>query len=122
MLPDGRRTSPAPVRPMITLAAHFGASLALALVLTPVCCLVATRFGLVARPKEDRWHQRPTALFGGIAIAVPTVLVGLTIQPLAHLWPLLACGAAIATFGLFDDFFSLRPSTKLLTQVAIASV
>ena len=107
---------------MITLAMHFGAALAMALVLTPLCRLTANRLGLVAKPKEDRWHQRPTALFGGVAIALPTLLLGLAIQPFGDLWQLIACGAAIATFGFFDDFFSLKPSTKFVVQVAVASV
>lgn len=101
---------------------HFGAALAMALVLTPLCRRLAIRLGLVAKPKEDRWHQRPTALFGGVAIALPTLLLGATIQPIGALWQLLACGAAIASFGFLDDFFSLKPSTKLVIQVAIASV
>src|SRR5450432_3889700 len=101
---------------MITLTKYFGAALAMALVLTPLCRLVASRIGLVAKPKEDRWHQRPTVLFGGVAIAVPTLVLGLTIRPIGSLWQLLACGAAIACFGFCDDFFSLKPSTKLVIQ------
>jgi len=43
-------------------------SFALALALTPVVRLAARHFGLVAKPKTDRWHKKPTAMMGGIAI------------------------------------------------------
>ena len=53
---------------MSALATHFFIALGLSLALTPACRFVAHRLGYVARPKEDRWHQKPTALFGGVAI------------------------------------------------------
>lgn len=106
---------------LTTLAIYFGAALAMSLALTPVCRYVALRFKLTAKPKDDRWHQKPTALFGGIAIAVPTLLLGATL-PFAETWQLLLCGAAIAGFGFADDLLSLKPSTKLIAQIALASV
>ena len=106
---------------MTALAVYFAASLAMALALTPICRLVAHRSGLVAAPKADRWHQQPTALFGGVAIAVPTLLVAATIRPLGDIWQFMACGAAIACFGFLDDFYTMKPSTKLIVQIALAS-
>ncbi len=61
------------------IALYFGIALAMSLVLTPICRSVATRFGLTAVPKEDRWHRKPTALYGGVAIAVPVLILGATI-------------------------------------------
>src|SRR5471032_1218325 len=106
---------------MTTPVAYFVAALAMSLALTPLCRHVAHRFGLTATPSEDRWHRRPTALFGGLAIALPTVLLGMTIHPIGDLWQLAACGAAIACFGFVDDLLSLKPSTKVIAQVALAS-
>jgi UDP-GlcNAc:undecaprenyl-phosphate GlcNAc-1-phosphate transferase len=100
---------------------YFGAAFLLSLGLTPICRAVAQRFGLTAKPKADRWHERPTALFGGVAIAVPTLVLGATL-PLGEVWHLLACGAAIAAFGALDDYLSLKASTKLIVQIALASV
>ena len=40
----------------------------LALLVTPIIWWLSLRQGWVAQPRADRWHQRPTALFGGIAI------------------------------------------------------
>ena len=36
--------------------------------LTPLVIRAATSRGWVAHPKADRWHTKPTALMGGIAI------------------------------------------------------
>lgn len=107
---------------MISLALYFFGALAGSLLLTPLCRLVARRLGLVAKPQLDRWHQRPTALFGGVAIAVPVLALALTLRPLNDVALLVACGFAIALFGLIDDIYSLKPTGKLVVQITIASV
>src|SRR6185503_16446552 len=107
---------------MITLASYFLMSMASSLVLTPVCRIAAHRFGFIATPQQDRWHKQPTALFGGVAIVATVLVVGLTIRPVGALWQLLVCGAAIAAFGFVDDWLSLKPSTKLIAQIAVASL
>jgi len=38
--------------------------------LTPIVGAIARRKGAVAKPKADRWHTKPTAMFGGVAIEV----------------------------------------------------
>ncbi|MGE5243994.1 MAG: hypothetical protein ACM3SQ_07180 [Betaproteobacteria bacterium] len=107
---------------MTGLATHFFIALGLSLVLTPLCRALAHGLGYVARPQEDRWHKKPTALFGGVAIVVATLVVavaggGLTVD----LWELVACGVLIAAFGLVDDVMALKASTKLIAQVIAAS-
>ena len=78
--------------------------------------------GRVAHPREDRWHRRPVALLGGVAIAA-TVLAGVVVFGVfAGLAVPLACAALIFAIGLADDLFSLKPSTKLVIEVAIACV
>jgi UDP-GlcNAc:undecaprenyl-phosphate GlcNAc-1-phosphate transferase len=106
---------------MTRLATYYLAAVGLSLILTPICRSIAQQFGYVARPKEDRWHKRPTALFGGVAIAITTLVLGLTVGPDARLWQLMGCGLAIAAFGFADDVSSLKPSTKLVGQIALAS-
>jgi UDP-GlcNAc:undecaprenyl-phosphate GlcNAc-1-phosphate transferase len=106
---------------LLSLAAHFGAALGLSLLLTPICKRIALQFGFTAKPKEDRWHQSATPLFGGLAIVIPTLAIGATL-PWHSVWLLLACGTAIAAFGFCDDLLSLKPSTKLIAQVLLASV
>ena len=106
---------------MKQLVPFYLLALALSLALTPLCRLVATRLGFVAKPKEDRWHKRPTAMFGGVAIALSTALVGVFVAPDLRVWQLLGCGLTIAGFGLADDVLSLKPSTKLIVQITLAS-
>jgi len=107
---------------MTTLAIYFVLSLAASLLLTPICRLVAHRLGLIAPPKEDRWHKRPTALFGGVAIVTTVLVAGLAIRPSPQLWQLLAAGFVIAAFGFVDDVMSLKASTKLIAQITVASL
>ena len=100
---------------MTKLATYYVIALGISLVLTPLCRAVAHRLGFVAKPKEDRWHQRPTALFGGVAIAVTTLGLGLTIGPDPRVWQLLACGFVAAR----KTGWHQRP-TALFGGVAIA--
>ncbi len=92
------------------------------LALTPLVRALARRLGMVARPKADRWHTRPTALLGGIAIAVPVLLIELFVQ-WGSLQPLVVIGASCWLFlvGLLDDLINLKPYQKLAAQVLSAS-
>lgn len=101
---------------------------------------VAPHLGWMSKPRVDRWHQRPTALMGGVGF-IPCIL-------LLSLWHLGAClpsglaslfrpmeipredlilGSILAGAGLLfvagwlDDRMELRPRTKLLYQLAAAS-
>ena len=47
-------------------------------------------------------------MFGGVAIALTTLALGITMGPDARVWQLLGCGAAIAVFGFIDDLLSLN--------------
>ena len=60
------------------LGAPFLLAFAAALVLVPLCRLCALRLGFVAKPREDRWHTRPIALLGGVAIGM-SVLVAMVV-------------------------------------------
>jgi UDP-GlcNAc:undecaprenyl-phosphate GlcNAc-1-phosphate transferase len=103
---------------LIPVACSFG----LGLILTPLVRALARKRGVVARPRSDRWHQKPTALLGGIAIfgaSFPTLeVIGLRIP---HGRAILgACMLLFAT-GLVDDLRRLRPYQKLLGQVVGAA-
>jgi len=106
---------------MSSLATYFLLGFGLCLVLTPACRALARRFGFVAKPKEDRWHKKPTAIFGGVAIVVSTLILGATIGVDPRVWQLMGCGAVLAAFGLVDDIMSLKASTKLIVQIIVAS-
>ena len=95
---------------------------AVSLALVPVSRLLAVRFGYVAHPREDRWHRRPIALFGGVALAV-TLAAGLMLfRSTGGIGVLVTCAALMFLFGLVDDIVSLKPFAKLVAEIAIASV
>jgi UDP-GlcNAc:undecaprenyl-phosphate GlcNAc-1-phosphate transferase len=95
---------------------------ALSLALVPVARMLAVRFGAVAQPREDRWHKKPIALFGGVAIGL-TLICGLLAFRVVHdISLLLACCGLMFAVGLADDLVSLKPSTKLVIEIAVASV
>jgi len=99
----------------------FLMALTLSLVCVPLCRLVALRRGFVARPREDRWHRRPVALFGGVGIAF-VLFACVAIFGLTREQPVLVITAlAIFTTGLVDDVLSLKPATKLIAQIGLAS-
>src|SRR2546426_1331793 len=105
-------------------------SLAVALFLTPAVRALARSLGLIARPTADRWHTRPTALMGGIAIAAGT-LVGVvawfalsafgwsTGFAAAQPWPRAVAASATFMFGVgvVDDLVRLRPQLKFILQL-----
>jgi UDP-GlcNAc:undecaprenyl-phosphate GlcNAc-1-phosphate transferase len=107
---------------LITIGAPFALALALSLVVVPICRHMALRFGFVARPREDRWHRRPVALFGGVGIAAVFFSCTIGFGIAAHLPVLVITAAVMFATGVVDDILSLKPSTKLVAQIALASV
>ena len=114
-------------------------SFIICLAATPVVRFVALRKGWVAHPSKDRWHKKPTAMLGGIAIYVGLAVALLLIADFSSVLPhfsrtdsaldLPSLGAVIwigVTFlfivGLLDDFFHIKPQTKLVGQILIASL
>jgi UDP-GlcNAc:undecaprenyl-phosphate GlcNAc-1-phosphate transferase len=104
-----------------SIAAPFALALALSLAFVPLARTIATRLGFVAKPREDRWHKRPVAMFGGVAMAA-SLLVGVAVFGIGRELAVLV-GAASFMFlvGFVDDVLSLKPSTKLIAQIAGAS-
>ncbi len=93
----------------------------LSLIVVPLCRRAAIRFGFVARPTRDRWHRRPVALFGGVAIAAVTAACAIAFGLPTKIPVVLATAGAMFCVGLVDDVLSLKPSTKLVAQLALAS-
>jgi len=106
---------------LTTIGRPFLVALALSLVVVPLCRLVALRLGLVARPREDRWHRRPVALFGGVGIAIVFFGCAAAFGVVSKLPALTITAAIMFGAGLVDDVLSLKPSTKLIVQIALAS-
>jgi UDP-GlcNAc:undecaprenyl-phosphate GlcNAc-1-phosphate transferase len=104
-----------------SIGAPFLVALALSLVCVPISRLVALRFGFVARPREDRWSRRPVALFGGVGIAVAFFSSAAAFGVVRQLPIITGAAAVMFAFGLVDDVLSLKPATKLVVQIALAS-
>ena len=103
--------------------AAFAVSLIVALSATLVCERLAPRFGLVVEPRSDRWHRRPVALLGGVAIMLGVLpALGLVGGLRGRLTALTVVSLAMGAVGLVDDLRSLRPPVKLVTQIALAAV
>jgi UDP-GlcNAc:undecaprenyl-phosphate GlcNAc-1-phosphate transferase len=106
---------------MASILAPFFIAFALSISLVPLCRRAAFRVGCVARPREDRWHRQATPLFGGAAVCLSVFIVVLGFGRLDEVATLAAAGAAIFVVGLTDDIITLKPSTKLIAQIALAS-
>ncbi|HKP72514.1 MAG TPA: hypothetical protein VJT82_06220 [Pyrinomonadaceae bacterium] len=101
-------------------------SFALALVLTPVVRWLARHWGMVAQPKADRWHKKPTAMMGGLAIFLTvsiSYLVFITRMPhRPYGWVVMLASAFLFVVGLVDDIVHVKPYQKLIGQVMGASL
>lgn len=87
----------------------------------------AHRYGWLAQPRADRWHQRPTALHGGMGIATaffPLVGIALSVlQPIPDFaWSLFVGSGAMVVLGWLDDLYHFHPATKLIGQLVASSL
>jgi UDP-GlcNAc:undecaprenyl-phosphate GlcNAc-1-phosphate transferase len=90
----------------------------LALVLTPLVRASARRFGIVAKPKTDRWHKKPTAMLGGVAIWLSVIIsVQFFIPHTVYTWVLLRASTFLFLVGLVDDILHIKPYQKLIGQI-----
>lgn len=95
-----------------------GASVALALVLTPVVRALARRLGMIAKPKTDRWHKKPTAMLGGVAIWLSVVISYFVFIPSTFYgWLIIGASTFMFLVGLADDLLNIKPYQKLIGQV-----
>jgi UDP-GlcNAc:undecaprenyl-phosphate/decaprenyl-phosphate GlcNAc-1-phosphate transferase len=114
-------------------------SFAACLILTPVVRRLALAKGWMAAPSKDRWHDKPTALLGGIAIYIGLALplfmsadFSTLVEQFSGTGPLhrvpdigaVIWGGATALFvlGLLDDFLNIKPHTKLVGQILVAAM
>ncbi len=93
-------------------------SFALAVALTPLVRVLARRWGIVAKPKIDRWHKKPTAMLGGVGIwlaVIVTYLVFLPHDP--HASVIVGCSTFLFFVGFIDDIIHTKPYQKLIGQI-----
>lgn len=90
----------------------------LSISLTYVVREVARRIGFVAKPKVDRWHQKPTAMLGGVSVFVTVAICYIFFVPhVQQGWIILAASTFLFLVGLIDDRFHIKPYQKLIGQV-----
>ncbi len=98
----------------------FLSAFLLALIVTPIVRWASIRRGWVAQPRLDRWHQRPTAPFGGIAIFLSVMGSFLYFVPIENdksLLGILVGGSFMFVVGLIDDIRKAPPHAKLMAQL-----
>ncbi|MGH9338373.1 MAG: hypothetical protein ACRD1R_01980 [Acidobacteriota bacterium] len=79
------------------------------------------RFGFVSLPREERWHKKPTALLGGVAIFVAFLTGYLLLIPQdSQNLLLVGCAGAMFLLGVSDDLRSIKPQSKLVTQIVVS--
>ena len=100
----------------------FAIAFLLAVLLVPLCRRLAFALDLVAHPRDDRWHRTSIPMLGGIAIGL-ALFAGCFITGIAsEVRVFLTAAIVIFIVGLVDDVLVLKPSTKLVVQLAMASV
>ena len=104
------------------LWAFLTAAVASAL-LTPLAARLAIRVGAVDEPRERGLADRPTPLFGGLAMLAGILIAAALFMPSnEQTRGILAGAAVIVAIGAVDDVFDLHPAVKLLGQGAAAAI
>jgi UDP-GlcNAc:undecaprenyl-phosphate GlcNAc-1-phosphate transferase len=95
----------------------------LGLILTRIVRTLAERVGLVAAPRQDRWHKKATPLLGGVAIYTAFVIGYAIFAPkLSSTVPILVAGTLLFFTGLVDDIIRIKPYAKLVIQLMAAAM
>ena len=101
----------------------FILAFACALAITPVVRRLSRKWGIVAHPRNDRWHRTAVPMLGGIAIFVATGVGYLAGGREPDVSPsVLIAGISMFGLGLLDDFIGLKPNTKLIGQIVVACI
>lgn len=87
------------------------------LLLMPLVIRLAHRQGWVAQPKADRWHERPTALMGGIGIFFAATLAFVFVSGSINVLPVWLGAAIMFATGFVDDLKNIKPASKLISQI-----
>ena len=100
----------------------YALAFAVCAVLVPACRSFARKRGYVAAPRSDRWHATATPLLGGVAMVVTVLVLASVSGHGPRLLPVIVGGGLIFLLGLADDLLPLKASTKLIAEIAVASL
>lgn len=98
----------------------FAASFLLAVALIPVCKRMAVKSGMVAHPRNDRWHRKTIPMMGGVGIAVSVFVTAIGFGAASANPVFFAAALLIFTVGMVDDVLQVKPFSKLIGQIAAA--
>jgi UDP-GlcNAc:undecaprenyl-phosphate GlcNAc-1-phosphate transferase len=91
--------------------------------LTPLAARLAIRVGAVDEPRDRGLSDRPTPLFGGLAMLAGVLIAAALFMPSSDQTRGILVGAAvIVAIGAVDDVYDLHPAVKLLGQAAAAAI
>jgi UDP-GlcNAc:undecaprenyl-phosphate/decaprenyl-phosphate GlcNAc-1-phosphate transferase len=108
--------------------AAIATSFLLSVLLTPLVRAFARHRGMVAQPKSDRWHKKPTAMLGGVAIwfSVVATYVAFTsfglIPESTYGRTIINASTFLFLVGLVDDLIHTKPYQKLIGQIMGAAL
>jgi UDP-GlcNAc:undecaprenyl-phosphate/decaprenyl-phosphate GlcNAc-1-phosphate transferase len=105
----------------LRLCAYGAAGFAAAAALVPLVAAKARAHGLLAHPRDDRWHTRPVAKFGGVAMALALFAVLGPTGVASELHALAVPIALMFCLGLADDCHPIDARVKLVLQTAVAA-
>lgn len=88
-----------------------------AVVSTPLLIKIAYKKNWVVAPRADRWHKKPTALMGGIAIFFASTLALFIANNFQINWIIFIASLVMFLTGLADDLKEVKPIVKLIGQV-----
>ena len=100
----------------------FIAGFVIAMALVPLARMLAHRANIVAHPRNDRWHRGTVPLLGGIAMAGGLFLGAVVLGVVPSIMVPLSAAMAMFVVGLVDDALALKPTSKLIAQIAMAAV
>lgn len=102
------------------------ASILASMLAIPFVRWLSVRTGRISLPRSDRWHSRPTPMLGGVAMFLGFCagMLPIFFSDIEYVinWPLLFAAGVMFLLGLYDDYRRINPSSKLIVQLAAATV
>jgi UDP-GlcNAc:undecaprenyl-phosphate GlcNAc-1-phosphate transferase len=98
-------------------------SLAAVWILTPLALRLALRTAFLDHPVGYKAHAAPTAYLGGAAVVAGFVVAALAFgDGFSRFAPVLLCALGLSVLGTLDDRFAVRPTHRILAEVAAAAI
>lgn len=108
----------------------FILAVGVALFITPVVILIASKTGALDNPNARKVHKKPIPRIGGLGIYIACMVSMVTVMAFANLSGelfmgvvgLLVSGTMMMIVGLIDDYKNLPAKVKLLGQIVASAV